>query len=50
MIAYIKNGRLDYIEIYRKCYKKARWKRAINRLIKRTLEYKPDYNGIIVTL
>lgn len=50
MIAFIKNGRLEYIEIYRKTYRKARWKRAINRLIKRTLEYKPDYNGLIVAL
>ena len=50
MIACIKKGRLEYIHIYRKCYRKARWKRAIGRCIKRTMKNFPGYDGLILYL
>ena len=46
----ILNGTVTGIDYFRKAYRKARWKRTAQRMIKRTLEYKPDYWGNILIL
>ena len=46
----IVNGAVTEIIFFRKAYRKARWKRTMERQIKRSLERDPNYHGAILIL
>lgn len=48
MIAEIISGNVAWIHIYRKCYKKSRWRKALNRYINQVTKEYPGYDGLIL--
>ena len=43
-------GTVTEIQYFRKSYRKARWRRSAERAVRRTLDDKPLYDGVIVIL
>ena len=46
----VMHGKIGEVVFYRKAYRKSRWLKSAKRTIKKTLDYKPSYTGIIVIL